>query len=293
MNNLIIRCTRSSDIPYFMLSRALAQDRSLSFEARGVMAYLLSKPDDWRIQPSDLEQECGKNRVYRILKELRDAGYITLNQIRDGKKIVAWEYIVHETKLLPQNQEVGFQEVENLQIENGDITYKREEQIKESSAPESAVVAPPKKKEPKPRERNLLFEAVAQQVFGIDLAELPESTDGGRIGAIAAWLAGTSDGIKRGKSRQVVGFISKPAEPKHLEQFVREYKTANPDLNLPYDLEKFVTAWRAWASTKRPRPKRLTPLPVITPVTPETRAELVSAMQEIRPAWEQSGASYE
>lgn len=122
----IIRRARNSDVPFFIMSRPLAQDRGLSFEARGVMAYLLSKPDDWKVQPHDLEQLCGKTRVYRILKELRDGGYVELNQLRDGAKIIGWEYVVHEIKqLLPQNQEIGFQELEKQELENGDITEDR------------------------------------------------------------------------------------------------------------------------------------------------------------------------
>ena len=50
----IIRAPRSAEHPYFACRRAPAQDEALSWEARGVLWYLLSKPDDWIILESDL-----------------------------------------------------------------------------------------------------------------------------------------------------------------------------------------------------------------------------------------------
>ena len=40
--------------PYVQVSNAVAQDSRLTFEARGVMLYLLSKPNNWHIQKEDL-----------------------------------------------------------------------------------------------------------------------------------------------------------------------------------------------------------------------------------------------
>jgi hypothetical protein len=57
----------------------------LSFEARGVLAYLLSKPDDWVIQIEDLMAEggIGRDKVKNILKELRDAKYLATEMRHD------------------------------------------------------------------------------------------------------------------------------------------------------------------------------------------------------------------
>lgn len=130
----IRRATHAHDNPYFQMARATAQDRSLSFEARGALAYLLSKPDNWRVQPSDLQQTCGKAVVYRILKELIEHGYIQRLQERDEKKrVTAWVYLVYETpneNLLPKNQEVG-----KLEVAFRDITYNRELHKREETIP--------------------------------------------------------------------------------------------------------------------------------------------------------------
>jgi len=80
----IIRTPKDGSSPYVATSRAAAQDERLSFEARGLLWYLLSKPSDWKVVIGDLMKagHCGRNRVYRILRELQTAGYLmraTLN----------------------------------------------------------------------------------------------------------------------------------------------------------------------------------------------------------------------
>lgn len=86
------------DGPYFSMARDTAQDRNLSFEARGVLAYLLSKPDDWEIRVSDLKQQCGKTKVYRIIDELKTAGYLEdRERIQKPDGTFAYTpYILHE-----------------------------------------------------------------------------------------------------------------------------------------------------------------------------------------------------
>lgn len=67
-----------------MLRRATAQDNRLTFQARGMLAYLLSKPDTWEIQPAELQAagRCGRDRVHKILSELEEYGYLTKEQPR-------------------------------------------------------------------------------------------------------------------------------------------------------------------------------------------------------------------
>lgn len=82
----IIRAPRNRDNPYFALRRKSAQDTRLSFEARGALSYLLSKPGDWDINLADLMREggCGRDRALRILKELESCGYLSKEeQTRD------------------------------------------------------------------------------------------------------------------------------------------------------------------------------------------------------------------
>lgn len=104
---------------------------------------------------------------------------------------------------------------------------------------------PPKPK--RTRKPNPLFDAVREHIFGIG-----DDCEDGLIGAIAAWLGQKSDGMRRGRSRVVVGYISGPALPEHVKKFADDWKRDNPETNLPLDFEKFVRHWRAWAKPKTP-----------------------------------------
>jgi hypothetical protein len=93
---------------YTSVSNELAQDRMISFEARGLMLYLLSKPLDWKVQIKDLQQMCGRDRVYRILKELQKSGYILYEVERDGNKQVRRHiYRVYATRQPKQDEEMS------------------------------------------------------------------------------------------------------------------------------------------------------------------------------------------
>jgi hypothetical protein len=73
----ILRRQHDKDNPYFMMARDVAQNTNLSFEALGLLAYLLSKPDDWRVQVADLKREgCARDKAIRILNELKAAGHL-------------------------------------------------------------------------------------------------------------------------------------------------------------------------------------------------------------------------
>ncbi|MCK5612121.1 hypothetical protein KAR91_60175, partial [Candidatus Pacearchaeota archaeon] len=75
---------------YFVASNVLFNDKRLSWEARGIMAYLLSKPDGWQCHNYDLvnQSAAGKHVVQRVLKELKEFGYVHRYQESDGAKIV-------------------------------------------------------------------------------------------------------------------------------------------------------------------------------------------------------------
>jgi len=70
------------DANYFAASNEPFNDERLSWEARGLMGYLLSKPNDWKVQQKDIINKgaAGERKVRRMLAELRKAGY--MNRIR-------------------------------------------------------------------------------------------------------------------------------------------------------------------------------------------------------------------
>lgn len=64
---------------YTQISNRLINDRSLSWDARGLLIYLLSKPNGWIVRLGDLINQspsAGRDKVKRILGELNDGGYL-------------------------------------------------------------------------------------------------------------------------------------------------------------------------------------------------------------------------
>lgn len=64
----------------------IINDVTLSALARLALAYLLGKPDNWKVRANDLKRFLcvGINKTYRILKELRDAGYVVMERVQSA-----------------------------------------------------------------------------------------------------------------------------------------------------------------------------------------------------------------
>lgn len=115
---------------YFAVSRKTAQDSRLSFEARGVLFYLLSKCDTWELRVEDLRREgnIGRDKVYRILRELTAAGYLRRDKTKNPEtgQWVWGDYLVYETPY-PENPDTGNPDTGNQEIlDNREFKKERE-----------------------------------------------------------------------------------------------------------------------------------------------------------------------
>lgn len=108
-NRHIIRTVKDGNNPYFMCSRALMQDERLSLEARGLLGYLLSKPDNWEVWNTDLARtgKMGEHRLARILRELKTVGYMTRERKRNAQGQIEWETLIFETPRAPYPENRG------------------------------------------------------------------------------------------------------------------------------------------------------------------------------------------
>jgi hypothetical protein len=85
--------------PFAQIDKYVIEDDSISWKAKGLMAYLLSRPDDWKIRHTDLTKRAkdGKDAVTSGLQELVKAGYVFYDQERlDNGKFGEWFYEVYE-----------------------------------------------------------------------------------------------------------------------------------------------------------------------------------------------------
>jgi DNA-binding MarR family transcriptional regulator len=101
---MILRAPRPK-ANYTVVSNAVIEDSSLSFKARGVLIYILSKPDDWKVLVKDLMSvgNCGRDSVQAALREIEAAGYLTRTTTRDAAG--RWVHIqqIHD---VPQKKEI-------------------------------------------------------------------------------------------------------------------------------------------------------------------------------------------
>jgi hypothetical protein len=100
-NQTIFRTTKDRNNPYVMINKIGLEDTRLSWKARGILAYLLSKPDNWQIKLEHLEKQApdGKTSLRSGIDELKKHGYLIRVAIRENKKIKAWEFWVNETPI--------------------------------------------------------------------------------------------------------------------------------------------------------------------------------------------------
>lgn len=93
----IVRTVKNTN--YTTISNVILNDERLSWKARGIAAYLLSKPDDWRVNYEHLVRSApdGKSAVLAAMKELEACGYLERRKFQadDGR----WqsEVVLHET----------------------------------------------------------------------------------------------------------------------------------------------------------------------------------------------------
>ena len=96
----IVRVPKIRD--YFKAANAVFNDQRLSWEARGLMGYLLSKPDDWQVRMHDLVRRgpAGLHKIRRMLRELEAVGYLRRERLRRFDGTFSWTFTVFEDPAL-------------------------------------------------------------------------------------------------------------------------------------------------------------------------------------------------
>lgn len=91
---MIIRAPRTTS--FTVIPNDILNDRDIPADSLGLLAYLLSKPDNWEIQSTHLcnRFNCGRDRVYRMLRDLRQCSYADFERAADGS--TTW--IISETR---------------------------------------------------------------------------------------------------------------------------------------------------------------------------------------------------
>lgn len=125
---------------FFRMPHAAARDAALSFDARGVLSYLISRGSGWRLTTHELRtQGLSRAQISRITNELEDGGYITRHQRRDPQTKrfgeVTWTVNLAgvDATRVPESRST-----ENRTTENRRTASRATENQQESVNPESA-----------------------------------------------------------------------------------------------------------------------------------------------------------
>ena len=238
------RIFRATEGPYFSLRRKTAQDRNLSFEARGMLAYLLSKPVDWIVKPTDLEQQCGRDRVYRILNELIHAGYIVRTEVKEKGKHIGIDYAVYEIPPYPEKPDTV-----SPDTEKPDIREQRGIQNRESiSAPTNGAVKSSSNGQPKKKQPDALFDLIGSHLFDAPPGSPMVSIQAGRIARV----------------KKALVTLLPTVTPQNVSDFVVWYADRY-DVALPKDAAKVASHFSVWlkesvsAPVKEVKPEDLPP----------------------------------
>lgn len=98
------------DAKYFTASNEPFNDVRLSWETRGLMGYLLSKPNNWQVRSADLEKKgpAGSRKIKRMLAEARLYGYMNRIRIKLENGKFDWITEVFESPSQNPNPAKGF-----------------------------------------------------------------------------------------------------------------------------------------------------------------------------------------
>lgn len=106
---------------FLLVAQETVDDLSISWEAKGLHFYLLGRPDNWVVKPEKLSElgGAGRDKIYRLLKELVSAQYVKRLYLKDDAgRNASVEYVVYETKQiqLPENPDTDKPDTEKPEV---------------------------------------------------------------------------------------------------------------------------------------------------------------------------------
>lgn len=115
----IYRVVKNPENPYVSIDRRPIDNPKMSFKAKGILTYLMSRPDGWEVSVTDLVKHSadGEASIRSGLKELKDFGHMKYTKLREKGRITGWLIEVYEVPHL-SSPDSDFQDVEKPDVEN-------------------------------------------------------------------------------------------------------------------------------------------------------------------------------
>lgn len=175
--------------PFVQIDKNALQDERLSWKAKGLLAYLLSLPDDWQIYINELKNHAkdGRDSTRTAMNELIKFGYIHRSfSDRDGGKFTGFDYFVTEKPITKKPKTEKPKSVnptllirDNTNKENTNNTIKEKSTKKVEAVPvsDSSPLQTPKNKKEKvaPKRKKLDIDSVEFPAVFLQNPELLEA----------------------------------------------------------------------------------------------------------------------
>jgi len=90
---------KKRELPFVQIDKRPVEDTRLSWKAKGLLLYLLSKPNDWQVYLADLVKRSKDRRSATTtgLLELEKNGYLYKERRRNDKgQFIGWLYWIYE-----------------------------------------------------------------------------------------------------------------------------------------------------------------------------------------------------
>ena len=118
----VLRKPHDKEHPYVVVSKTVFEEPNVTWKAKGLMGYLLSRPDDWTVRMGDLVKRSrdGMASVRTTVNELIDHGYMTRERIQTDHGWFQWTIEVYETPIAPstENPSMDKPSMDNPQVED-------------------------------------------------------------------------------------------------------------------------------------------------------------------------------
>ena len=127
------------DTPFIQIDKAVYEDDRVSYKAKGILTYLVGKPEDWTIYETEIAEHTpeGIKSIRSGIKELIKCGYIIKTEIRNEKgQFIGNEWLVYDIPTANPKTECRKKHttnIDNTNIDNDVVKLKYQKKHKDGT----------------------------------------------------------------------------------------------------------------------------------------------------------------
>lgn len=134
---------RKRERSYVTIENVMFEDSRMSFKAKGILGYLLTKPDGWKVRIKDLMNHSneGERSIRSGLKELQENGYLAYYRTKRKNGTfsgIVWEY--DDIPFEPDSPENIDAEPSEPQLQNSNVDHNVQNAVVENAVVENVPV---------------------------------------------------------------------------------------------------------------------------------------------------------